>query len=198
MAEARLDRSELIERLDTVFRKNGYAGASLSAITAATGLGKGSLYHAFPGGKAEMAEAVLADIAAWFEERIFGPLDAAPDPAEGMAAMFAGVREYFDSGQRICLLGVFALDATRDRFAGSVRGYFSRWHGALAGCLRRAGVSETHAGRLAAETLAAIQGGLVLARALDDPQRFEAVLARQEARLSALLGARGRQAAAAG
>jgi len=195
MAEARLERSELIERLDEVFRRHGYAGASLSAITAATGLGKGSLYHAFPGGKDEMADAVLADIEAWFEERIFDPLESADDPIGGLAAMFTAVRAYFDGGRRICLFGAFALNDTRDRFTEAIRRHFVRWHGALADCLRLAGVRSTHADGLAAETLAAIQGALVLAHALDDSRRFEDVLSRQEARLSALLSARRRQAA---
>ena len=45
-----------------VFRAHGYEGATLSVITEATGLGKGSLYHFFPGGKEELAAAVLADL----------------------------------------------------------------------------------------------------------------------------------------
>jgi hypothetical protein len=42
-------------------------GASLSLISEATGLGKGCLYHFFPGGKEEMADAVLSEIDGWFE-----------------------------------------------------------------------------------------------------------------------------------
>ena len=49
-------RDELLPALGEVFRAHGYEGASLTAITAATGLGKGSLYHFFPRGKEQMAE----------------------------------------------------------------------------------------------------------------------------------------------
>src|SRR3546814_7759749 len=49
----------------------------LSVITAATGLGKGSLYNYFPGGKDEMAAAVLAHVDDWFEREIYAPLRAA-------------------------------------------------------------------------------------------------------------------------
>src|SRR5437762_12723369 len=52
-------RAALLPVLGEVFRAHGYEGATLALITEATGLGKGSLYHFFPGGKAQMAAAVL-------------------------------------------------------------------------------------------------------------------------------------------
>ncbi len=57
---------DTLPALAEVFREHGYGATSPSLITAATGLGKGSLYHFFPGGKQEMASAVLADIEQWF------------------------------------------------------------------------------------------------------------------------------------
>jgi len=189
VAEPQLDRQDLIARLSAVFREHGYAGASLAAIGAATGLGKGSLYHAFPGGKAEMAEAVLAEIHAWFESQIFAPLETRP-PGEAVPAMLAAARGYFEDGGRICLVGAFALSATRDRFAEAVSGYFDRWQNALAACLQRGGLTSRHAESLAAETLAAIQGSLVLARARQDSRFFTAALERQAGRLHAVLSAR--------
>ena len=78
------ERADILPKLAEIFRKRGYEGASLSEIGAATGLGKGSLYHFFPGGKPEMAESVLAEVDAWFEGNIFAPLRAIPagDAAE--------------------------------------------------------------------------------------------------------------------
>ena len=68
------ERREVLRALGEVFRAHGYEGASLTLITDATGLGKGSLYHLFPGGKEQMAAEVLADIDAWFEFNIYAPL----------------------------------------------------------------------------------------------------------------------------
>ena len=59
MASPKVHDEKLIERLTSVFRIYGYEGASLSRIAEATGLQRASLYHRFPGGKEEMAEAVL-------------------------------------------------------------------------------------------------------------------------------------------
>ena len=68
------DRQEVLPALAEVFREHGFEGASLARIAQATGLGKGSLYHYFPGGKTEMAAAVLAEIDAWFEGHVFTSL----------------------------------------------------------------------------------------------------------------------------
>ena len=56
------ERADALPALAEVFREHGFEGASLSLISERTGLGKGSLYHFFPGGKEEMAAAVLDDI----------------------------------------------------------------------------------------------------------------------------------------
>ncbi|MET0616193.1 MAG: helix-turn-helix domain-containing protein, partial [Luteibacter sp.] len=74
MARAVHERVDVIPLIAETFRELGYDGATMSRITKRTGLGKGSLYHFFPGGKEDMAAAVLADIDAWFEENIFVPL----------------------------------------------------------------------------------------------------------------------------
>ncbi|WP_163777781.1 TetR/AcrR family transcriptional regulator, partial [Proteus mirabilis] len=66
-------RADVLPVLAEVFRAHGYEGASLALISAATGLGKGSLYHFFPGGKEQMAAEVLADIDRWFNETVYDP-----------------------------------------------------------------------------------------------------------------------------
>jgi TetR/AcrR family transcriptional repressor of lmrAB and yxaGH operons len=172
---------ELLAQLGEVFREYGFEGASLSQITRATGLGKGSLYHQFPGGKDEMATAVLDEIGAWFETHIYAPLRTAPDPASAIRAMLRNVDAYFRSGRRVCLVGVFAIGAVRDRFADRIAAYFTAWRDALATALHR--LSRPDPAGLAEEAVAAIQGGLVAARAWDDPAVFARLLHRAEARL---------------
>lgn len=175
-------RDEVLPVLAEVFREHGYEGASLSVISRATGLGKGSLYHFFPGGKAEMAAAVLSEIDAWFERRVFVPLRDGTRPRENVAAMLDAVDKYFAAGRRICLVGLFALGDTRDAFAREVHAYFARWIGALTDALTRCGNAPATAAALAEETVATIQGAIVLARALDDPGIFTRALQRLRVR----------------
>lgn len=172
MARLVAERHDVVPELAEIFREYGYEGTSLSVITDRTGLGKGSLYHFFPGGKAEMAEAVLADIADWFEANVFQPLREDRTPEDGVKTMFHAVDAYFGSGRRICLVGAFALDNTRERFADAVHGYFHEWALALALALHRAGLSRPAARAQAENALIRIQGALLVARAQDDPAVF--------------------------
>ena len=179
---AKAERSAVIAQLSEVFRNYGYEGASLAHITAGTGLGKGSLYHFFPGGKEDMATAVLAEIDAWFVAHVFDPLRL-QDAAQGVATMFDEVRRYFHGGARVCLVGVFALGNERDYFSNAINGYFAAWATSLQNALQRLGHDDQSAEVLAEETLIAIQGALVIARAWNDPAAFIRTLDRVAARL---------------
>ena len=184
MARVMTDRSSAIPALAEAFREHGFEGASVAQLCQATGLGKGSLYHFFPGGKDEMAAAVLADVDAWFTGAIFEPLrSAAPGGPAAISGMFDAVAGYFRSGQRVCLQGAFALGRERDRFADVIQRYFEQWIAALAAALRSGGQSEPAARAAAVEVVAAIQGAIVLSRGLDEPEIFMQVIERQRARL---------------
>jgi len=180
MARLVAERADILPILAELFREHGYEGASLSLISERTGLGKGSLYHFFPGGKEEMAAAVLEEIDGWFERRIFAPLRNSTDAAQSIAETLDAVEVYFAQGRRICLVSAFALDHTRDRFTAAIRDYFIAWRDALAAALQRLGHAPAISTDLAEDVLGAIQGGLVLARAIGDPSAFQRAVARSK------------------
>lgn len=184
MARVMGERGDVVPLLAEVFRAHGYEGASLARISEGTGLGKGSIYNFFPGGKEEMADAVLAHIDNWFRDQVFEPLRHGADPARGVADMFTAVGRYFLSGRKVCLVGVFALGHERDRFAVKVRAYFAEWIDALALALERGGRAGDVARELAEDAVGGIQGALVLARAADEPELFMRTLERLRRRLS--------------
>ena len=177
------ERGDVVPLLAEVFRTYGFEGASLARITEGTGLGKGSIYNFFPGGKDEMAEAVLTNIDGWFRDQVFQPLRAHADARQGVADMFTAVGRYFLSGRKVCLVGVFALGHERDRFAVRVQAYFAEWVDALAAALQRGGRTPEAARELAEDAVGGIQGALVLARAADEPELFMRTLARMRQRL---------------
>ena len=180
------DRAEVLAALAEVFREHGFEGASLSLITEKTGLGKGSLYNFFPGGKSEMAAAVLAEIDFWFETHIFKPLRQDEQPWSAIEHMLIAVDDYFRSGRRLCLVGVLALGDSRDRFGQQVGSYFSAWTQALTDALARAGHDTDTAQALAEDTVAALQGALILARAVPASDVFARMIARLKGRLAPL------------
>ncbi|RTL73894.1 MAG: TetR/AcrR family transcriptional regulator [Bradyrhizobiaceae bacterium] len=186
MARTVFEKSDAITRVAEVFRELGFEGASLFEITERTGLSKGSLYHFFPQGKEGMAAEILADVDGWFVREVFEPLER-DEPRAAIAQMWRTVDSYFRSGRRVCLLGAFALDETRDRFAKPIRLYFKRWIEALDGALVRAGADAVIAKSLAEDIVGSIQGALTLARALKEDAVFGRTLARLQQRTDAVL-----------
>lgn len=180
MPQSITDRASALPALAEVFRDHGFEGASLSLISKATGLGKGSLYNFFPGGKEEMMAAVLIDIDNWFNRAIFTLLEQSRNPRQAIAAMIEQVHVYFHAGGKVCLVGLLGLATSRDPFASHIKGYFTRWISALAICLQLAEISEPQASKLAEETVAGIQGAIVLSRALDDKSAFIRIVEHQK------------------
>lgn len=178
MAPRAASREEAVARLVELFRTHGYDGVSLSRVTAATGLGKGSLFNYFPGGKEEMANAALDHIDGWFETRIFAPLRAAPTASAGLIAMLDGVEAYFHSGRRACLMAVFALESHPNPFSARIGSYFRAWLEAIASAVERDPQASGRAQDFAEDMLSAIQGGLLLAIALNEPARFTNTIER--------------------
>lgn len=178
------ERHDVVPTLGEIFRERGFSGSSLSEITHRTGLGKGSLYHFFPNGKKEMAEAVLDEVAIWFKINVFTPLHECKDPKLGIKKMFAAVDRYFYSGKRICLVGAFALDDTRDQFRTKISAYFIAWTQALSVALKRSGFGAKEARESAEDIVTSIQGALVLARSQNDPKVFTRTLKRLQKRVT--------------
>jgi hypothetical protein len=103
--------------------------------------------------------------------------------------MFRAVEQFFHSGRRVCLVGTFALDETRDRFAVEVQSSFAAWTRALAAALQRSGQETRRARETAEDVVAGIQGALVLARSQDDPALFVRAIKRLQQRTRAIDGA---------
>lgn len=95
MARTVAERTDIIPVLAEIFREHGFEGASLSIIGEKTGLGKGSLYHFFPGGKEEMAAAVLHEIDTWFENNVYRPLREAQTRARRSVGCVAQLSTIF-------------------------------------------------------------------------------------------------------
>jgi AcrR family transcriptional regulator len=183
MARMVAERADAIAPLAEVFREHGYEGASLALIGKATGLGKGSLYHFFPNGKEEMVQAVLGEIGQWFEDAVYSPLRNQSDANGAIGAMLDSTDQYFRSGRRVCLVGALAVGNTRDLFAQAIRGYFVAWVDALQSALIRQGRDADQSRILAEEAVLAIQGAIVLSRAMDDPAVFQRAIDQLRKRL---------------
>ena len=167
-----LSRDEMLGRLRETFRRYGYEGSTMSRIAAATGLGKASLYHHFPGGKQEMAAAVLDSVRAWFELNVFRQLELNHPPRQRIVAMLDTLHRYYDGGNKGCLPALLALSEEREMFGQAISEFFTRWVACLSYTLTDSGLARDIAQRRAHDGVERIQGALVLSRAAGDGRAF--------------------------
>ena len=175
--KASVEDEELLARLGAVFRDVGYEGATLAALSDATGLQKASLYHRFPGGKEQMAREVLDSARAWVEAEIAAPLRADGSPAARIGDMVRKLDAFYAGGRQACLLNM--LSSTRiheSPFTPLIRGVFEAWIGALAVALVDAGVDRTVARARAERAVGLLQGSLVLSRGMGTTRPFRDAL----------------------
>src|SRR5688572_18602644 len=141
MPAALMSKDDVLARLMDTFRDRGYEGASLSELSAATGLTRSSLYHYFPGGKEEMGVEVLAHLDRELAESVYKPLRSSLSPTRKLAAVIDAIDAFYEGGRRACLLERLCTAAARKRFSRPLRQAFTAWmHGVEALCLE-AGLS---------------------------------------------------------
>ena len=171
MRLAKVSDEELFQELADVFRRKGYDGASYADLMKASGLVKGSLYHRFPGGKADMVEAIQRHVDRHFAEYVLKPAFEDGRPQDRARKIARRLREFYDSGKRSCLLDTLTLgDGTVTR--AHARRSMEAWIDALARLGRDGGLSAAIARKRAQEAVAAIEGGLVVSRVLGDARPF--------------------------
>lgn len=157
-----------------VLRSKGFDGASMNDLSEATGLKKASLYHRFPGGKKEIAEAVLAYTGDWSETNIYQVLtDQTQPPLQRLQQAIANIRALYDDGQAICILRALTMDSSLPLFGNLIEERFQVWIDAFSQVGRDFGFTDEKAKKLALETLIRIQGSLVLSKGLGTVEPFQ-------------------------
>jgi TetR/AcrR family transcriptional regulator, lmrAB and yxaGH operons repressor len=177
MPAPKITDEDLVERLTRVFQDYGFEGASLSRISEATGLEKASLYHRFPGGKDQMAEAVLAHVGRWFVENLLAPLRETGPVAARIRETGRRIQAFYEDGRRSCLLDTLSLRDGSPALHEAVGRTYATWRNSFAAAAREAGLPAGLARRRAAESIMSIHGALVLARATGDTKPFARVVA---------------------
>ncbi len=179
-----LPKEEVLHRLMRTFRDKGYDGASLAELSAVTGLGKSSLYHHFPGGKADMARQVLDHLEALLEDALFEPLRGDLSPKQKLEAMLDTIFEVYEGGRQACLLERLSASVERRTFRRPLAEAFSKWIDAVDALGREAGLSPSVARKRAEDLVVRIEGALVVSAGTGDYALFERTIA--ELRSSAL------------
>lgn len=172
MPATKVNEEQLLEGLLRVFQDYGYEGATLTRISDATGLEKSSLYHRFPGGKDEMAIAVLRHVGQHFQNEVLAALHEDGPREERVAQCAAGLKRFYDGGRRSCLLDTLSMAGGGETIRQEVKALYLAWQAAFAAVAREAGCSPAQAVRRAQEAIGEIHGALVLARATGERRAF--------------------------
>lgn len=173
--KATVPDEQLIASLSRVFRDVGYEGATLSVLEAATGLKKASLYHRFPGGKAQMATEVLEAAGTWLDQNILTPLRSDASPELRIESMVKRLDEFYSGGKQACLLNMLSSSRVHDDgpFATRIREMFNALIEAFAAVALDGGADKKTSKVRAERVVILLHGSLVLARGIGSTRPFQ-------------------------
>lgn len=183
-------RAAIVQAAATLFRRKGYSATGLADIVERSRAPKGSLYHYFPRGKAQIGEAAVVSAGAL----VLGTLERLSAEQPDACAL---VREYVrwlgiwmaQSGWRDgCPITTVLLETAADDEAIRAVGReaFAGWARVLARKLEADGTPPERASALAGVAISALEGSLIQARV----ERSEGPIVAVGEMLSALFAAR--------
>src|SRR5438094_6134608 len=170
-------RASMVRSAASLIRSRGVSATSFSDVLADSGAPRGSIYHHFPDGKAQLAE----DAIQWTSERLLAHLRAGSptSPSDVLERFIAMWRQVVvaSAGSAGCVVAGVAIDTVpgEKELMEVVRATFRSWVAALAEELEAAGVPSARATPIAMATLAAMEGALILCRAEGNVRPLEAV-----------------------
>jgi AcrR family transcriptional regulator len=157
----------------------GLQGASMREVVQSTGAPRGSIYHHFPGGKADLVTQAVELVDRSVVEVIDGLRGRTPvEVVSGLAAMWraALVRSELGSGCAVAAVTI-AADGELPELTALTGEIFRRWQRSLAGAFEEGGLEPVAAAGLATTVLAAFEGALILTRAQRSIEPFDQVTA---------------------
>lgn len=182
-------RDEIIATTCRLLELQGYRATGVNEIVRESGAPKGSLYHYFPEGKDGLAAEAIAHSAAAIVANIEGALGEHDDAVVAVTTFIRRLAGYvaesgFRQGGPITAVALEAA-STNERLRLVCRDAYRAWQRPFAAKLRPA--YGPRADRLAALIIAAIEGGIVLARS----EQSERPLLDVADEVEQLLGIRG-------
>lgn len=174
-------RETIVRTAARLFRRQGYAATGVNQIVEVARAPKGSLYHHFPGGKDEIAEAAVqfsgAKVAATLRD-LAERHESTRDMIRAYGRLLAGWVEAsgFSDGCPITTTLLETAPAS-EPITKAGREAFDGWRAILTASLIRDGLAGPEAERKAALVIAALEGGLILARVEQSTRPIEEVFA---------------------
>jgi AcrR family transcriptional regulator len=171
-------RARIVAATSELFRRQGMTGTGLKQITRTAGAPFGSVYHFFPGGKAQLAEEVIRTSGKIYFELVMAYFDACPDLPTGIETAFKAAADmltetdYADA----CPIAAIALEvaSTDETLRAATADVFTDWIEAGARRIAGTGLPEDIRRRLIIGIITSLEGAFVLCRALRSTEPLQA------------------------
>jgi AcrR family transcriptional regulator len=163
-------RDRILSASGALFQRQGFAGTGIKQILTEADAPFSSLYHFFPGGKAQLGGESIRLAGAMYQRLVEDVFDAAPDVLTGIADCFAGAAatlvatDYADA----CPIATVALEvaSTNEPLRIATAEVFDGWITSAASRFAAAGIANAAARALAISMIALLEGAFVLSRAM--------------------------------
>jgi AcrR family transcriptional regulator len=182
-------RALLLNGARQLLAEKGYAGMELRDVAERGKAPRGSIYHHFPEGKAQLAAEAAGLEGAEIRALIESSLE--DRGVRGTLARFGEIfrRRVKDHPERIgCPVAAAALARPEDpALATAATAAFRSWEKPIAAALRDEGVSRKDAETFAGLVVSTVEGALIRARAAADPGPLDSAIGGLEQALDSLL-----------
>ncbi len=178
MAKHGATRSQVLTTAQHLFQRQGYHATGVHQILTEADAPKGSLYHHFPGGKQQLATESVGLGARELGEAISAVIADSPDVAAAVRTMADLLATRLEDSDFLdgCPIASVALDAgDNDPIRAACQAGYDGWLVSIADALVDAGLRRPTATDLALTVLAALEGGLLLARTRRDAGTLRSV-----------------------
>lgn len=177
MRPQKIDDNALLGKLMEVLRSRGYEGSSLNELAAAAGLKKASLYHRFPGGKEEIATAVLTYTREWGDTYVSSILyDTSLTPKTRLSRVIKNIDTLYGGGEKTCLLRALSMDTGLTVLEDMIASNLQDWIDAFTFLGKEFGFNAKQAQQKAVQVLIHIQGALIISKGLKTTPIFKNTL----------------------
>jgi AcrR family transcriptional regulator len=170
-------KARLVDVSADLFHRRGLAATGIKQILTEAQAPFSSLYHHFPGGKDELAEAAIRSSGVQYQALVEEVWDGQDNLISSIAAVFDGASQTLEATDFVeaCPIAVIALEvaSTNEQLRTATAKVFEAWIVAASERLVSAGIVTNDARQLALSIICLIEGAFVLSQAMKSTEPMQ-------------------------
>jgi AcrR family transcriptional regulator len=186
-------RERLVLASAALLQRQGLTATGIKQILAEAHAPFSSLYHHFPGGKDELAEAAIRASGAHYQGLVETIWDEAPDVTSSVAAVFDGAARTLEETDFAvaCPIATVALEvaSTNESLRSATAEVFTSWIAACTARLEAENICAEDATVLALTLISLLEGAFMLSQAMKSTEPMRAAGASASSALRSVLEA---------